>query len=217
MSTPVKAPITTDHLLGVVLAGGRSSRMGGGDKFLLPIAGTTMLELVLSRFKSQLKHIVISTNGDATRLKHFGAPITKDTIGEYEGPLAGILACFAWAKQHSPKTTHLLSIAADTPFFPENYTKAMLARANAIAPNSIILAKSQSHYHPIFGLWPLSLAQDLEKALKAGTRKIRAWTEQHNHDALMFDDILINSSTLDPFFNVNKPADFAQCKRFLSC
>lgn len=216
LNSPKVETINSANLLAVILAGGTSRRMGGGDKFLRPIAGTTMLDLVVNRIKPQVEQLVISANGDISALEKHGLPVIKDPIDGFVGPLAGILAGFHWAKENSPETSHIITIAADTPFFPTDYAKAMLDHANRGNTDRIILAKSQGRFHPIFGLWPISLAEDLENSLNDGMRKIRAWTGTHNETSLEFQDITINSTSIDPFFNVNEPGDLEICERLLS-
>jgi molybdopterin-guanine dinucleotide biosynthesis protein A len=207
--------LTLDTTVGVILAGGRSSRMGGGDKFLQPVAGTDMLTLVHQRFAKQIGTIIISANGAQNSLSSYNIPIVPDVIEGYAGPLAGIHAAMRWARLNHPAASHILSIAADTPFFPQNYTNAMLSHAESIEPESIILAKSHGRFHPIFGLWPISLEKELEQALSDGLRKIRAWTVSQKNSSLEFPDIKIGSESVDPFFNVNEPSDLEQCERLI--
>jgi len=213
LSAPSHNSITP---LGVVLAGGKSRRMGGEDKFLKPINQTNLLTQVLKRLKPQLETIIISSNSPPQTIREnlpdtealATIPIIADKIPDYAGPLAGLHSAMLWAKDNAPDTTHLISVAADTPFFPSNFAKTMMQHSETQAPNSIILAQSHGYYHPIFGLWPLHYQTILETALLTGVRKIRAWSEQHPNCALNFADETINGQRVDPFFNVNKPEDF---------
>lgn len=205
--------ITNRTITGVILAGGQSTRMGGGDKFLKEVAGKTILETVIEQFTPQCSTLIISANGDLNRLSAFKLPIIKDTIKEQvgkeqAGPLAGVLAAMLWSKENQPHHTHILSVAADSPLFPINYSQQMINHANALDEEAIILAKSNGWHHPIFGLWPVSLANDLEIQLKAGVRKIRAWTNTHANSVVEFENQLINGEGIDPFFNINNPEDF---------
>lgn len=200
--------LSKDLVTGVILAGGKSSRMGGGDKFLKSVNNKPILELIVDRFSKQCETIIISANGDLDRLKSYNKPIVKDPLDNYAGPLAGILAAMQWSKKNKPEHTHILSVAADTPLFPMDYVEKLITHAHEVHPQSIILAKSRGWHHPIFGLWPVSLQQDLEIQLNNGLRKIRAWTETHPNDSLEFDDITINNSQIDPFFNINDQSDF---------
>ena len=209
----MKPLITNRTITGVILAGGQSTRMGGGDKFLKEIAGKSILETVIEQFTPQCSTLIISANGDLNRLSAFKVPIIEDTIKEQAGkkqagPLAGVLGAMLWSKENQPHHTHILSVAADSPLFPGNYSQLMINHANALDEEAIILAKSNGWHHPIFGLWPVSLANDLEIQLKAGVRKIRAWTNTHANSVVEFENQLINGEEIDPFFNINNPEDF---------
>jgi len=220
LSKPSHSSITP---LGVVLAGGQSRRMGGKDKFLKPHKGTNLLTQVLKCISPQLETIIISSNTPAKTIREHlptaeafsSIPIIADKIQDYAGPLAGLHSAMLWAKDKAPKTTHLISVAADTPFFPSDFAKKMMQHNETQPAHSIILAQSHGYQHPIFGLWPLHHLENLETALLSGVRKIRAWSEQHPHCALNFDDETINGQTIDPFFNVNKPEDFEHFTQLL--
>lgn len=196
---------TDDGPLILVLAGGQSRRMGGGDKTLLPLGGKPMLSRILERLEDQSARIVLNANGDPARFSSFGVPVIPDCIGSYGGPLAGILTGMLHARQHFPAVRHIVSVAADTPFFP----KDLVARLKAAVPPSgpvIALASSNDRLHPVFGLWPVELADDLAFWLASGEDgKVLAWVDRH-------DSIEINFSAdpetgLDPFFNANRPED----------
>ncbi|GJM01311.1 MAG: molybdenum cofactor guanylyltransferase [Methyloligella sp.] len=217
----MKRPTLNNNMItGVILAGGQSTRMGGGDKFLKEINGKTILSLVIEKFEKQCSSVLISANGNPERLEAYNKPIIKDPIIEAEpttnkevegtlaGPLAGILAAMNWTKENQPGHTHILSVAADSPLFPDDFSKKMIHHSNDLNENSIILAKSGGWHHPIFGLWPIELASDLETQLNAGVRKIRAWTSTHPNSAIEFEEQNIKGTKIDPFFNINKPEDF---------
>ena len=147
-------------VVGVVLAGGQSRRMGGSDKFLQPVNGSNLLQAVLKRFAPQLDTIVISSNSPPSAIRAAfdpangfkQIPIISDCIPDFAGPLAGVHSAMKWVQDNKAETTHLISVAADTPFFPINFVAAMRAFAQKQAANSIILAQSHERYHPIFGL-----------------------------------------------------------------
>lgn len=203
------------NCVGVILAGGRSTRMGGGDKFLRPLAGTTMLDLVLNSLKAQLETNIISTNGDPARLSAYNLPAITDEIDGYAGPLAGMHAALSWTAQNQPNATHCLSVAADTPFFPENYAARMTEHAVKIGSKHIIIATSNGRHQPGFALWPLTVKDKLERALKDGTRKVRAFTDNQPNSTLAFEQLTLKGIEIDPFFNVNEPADLALCQKLL--
>lgn len=201
------AKISLDQCTGVILAGGRSSRMGGGDKFLLDIAGSTMLQRVIDQLSPSLQHLLISANGDLTRLEAYNLPLITDEIEGFAGPLAGIHAAMRWVEENLPACTHCLSAAADTPFFPKSYPADMLAALNDAGPDHIIMARSNGRHQPSFALWPISCRAALESALKQGLRKIRAFTDAQPSAVCEFENLSINGKQIDPFFNVNEAAD----------
>lgn len=202
---PNKAPQVRP--LGVILAGGRATRMGGGDKGLRLVAGRRLIDHVIDRLHPQVAGLAINANGDPARLAEFGLPILPDSIEGHAGPLAGVLAGLDWAAGQG--ATHIVTAAADTPFFPAD----LVARLQAAAgPTGLALAASQDadgrwQRHPTFGLWPISLREDLRAALREGLRKIVIWTERHQAGRADFA-----SGAFDPFFNVNTPQDIARAE-----
>lgn len=230
-SANTPSEITLEQTVGVILAGGQSSRMGGGDKFLKPVQNTTMLNLVKDRFTSQLQTVLLSANEPLERLRFINLPIVTDPpilssspLSEKKspsaGPLAGILAAMIWAEQNiiqatGNNPTHIISIGADTPFFPNQYVNSLIDEANKHSSDTIILAKSHDRYHPIFGLWPVSLRADLQMNLNEGLRKIRAWTDSHKNSSIEYQDIKLAGQSIDPFFNVNHPEDFTLLENLL--
>ena len=166
-------PATTHALpAAVVLAGGKSSRMGGDDKSLKLLGGRPLIAHVLDRLAPQASAVAISANGDPARFDRFGLPVLADTVPGYLGPLAGLLAAMQWAQTLG--ATHILSMPTDTPFFPENLA-ASLANASAAAP---ALAASVGRRHPAVGLWPVDLAGRLEDfLLSATTYRVSAFAD----------------------------------------
>ncbi len=112
-----------DHppTLGLVLAGGRARRMGGGDKALLKIGGETILQRVLSRLRPQCAGLIINANGDLKRFESYGAPAVADDVPDFAGPLAGILAGLDWAANSAPGIEWVVSTPGDCPFLPEDF------------------------------------------------------------------------------------------------
>ncbi len=193
--------------LGVILAGGQARRMGGGDKGLLKIGERTLLDLVIDRLSPQVDGLALNANGDPSRFKGFGLPVLPDTIAEYPGPLAGVLAGLDWATEQG--ASHIVTAAADTPFFPADLVpRLMLASEEQDKP--IALARTENGRHPTFGLWPVALRGDLRAALEAGVRKVVQWTDSHG--TAMADFPVVG---FDPFFNVNTPDDLARAEEIL--
>jgi molybdopterin-guanine dinucleotide biosynthesis protein A len=198
----------SEAIVGVVLAGGLGRRMGGGDKPLHAIGGRPMLAHVIDRLAPQVERIVINANGDPARFAAYGLPVVPDPIAGFLGPLAGILAGMRWSTANALRARLVASVAGDTPFFPADLV-ARLAHAQADRRDAISLAASAGGTHPVFGLWPVALADELEAFLKAGdTRKILAFVDRHTRIDVPFEDIpLPDGETADPFFNVNTPQD----------
>ncbi len=191
--------------LGVILAGGQATRMGGGDKGLLPLGSGTVLSHVIERLSPQVADLALNANDDPARFAHLGLPVLPDSIEGFAGPLAGVLAGLDWAAERG--ATHIVTAAADTPFFPGDLVPQLLAAAED-AP--IALARTENGRHPTFGLWPVALRDDLRRALDGGMRKVVQWTDTHGTAYADFPSL-----GLDPFFNVNTPEDLAEAQRLL--
>ncbi|WP_338550045.1 molybdenum cofactor guanylyltransferase MobA [Roseovarius phycicola] len=206
-------------LVGVILAGGLATRMGGGDKCLLPLGEGTLLDQVKDRLRPQVGALALSANGDPARFDGFDLPVVPDSIPEYPGPLAGVLAGLDWAADQGADA--VVSVAADTPFFPTNLVETLLAESEgmehplvlAATPRGETETKSMSRSglirHPTFGLWPVALRDDLRAALEGGLRKVVLWTEKHGGREAVF------SGGGDPFFNVNTPEDLRRAQAML--
>lgn len=194
-------------IAGVILAGGRATRMGGGDKPLRPLAGRPMLSYVIERLRPQVDGMVLNANGNPTRFAGFGLPVVPDALENYAGPLAGVLAGMRWAEQAMPQAHFIVSVAGDTPFFPSDLVER-LAACCAVERDMIALAASFDGIHPVFGLWPVRLADELEAFLAAGTSgKILAFTDRHTRINVPFEHLTIDHDEVDPFFNVNTPEE----------
>jgi molybdopterin-guanine dinucleotide biosynthesis protein A len=203
-----------DRLPAVILAGGRATRMGGGDKGLKLLAGRPMLAQIIERLRPQVGPIALNANGDPARFKEFGLPVIRDTISGFVGPLAGILAGMEWASQ-SGNGAYLISVAGDTPFFPADLVEKL--EVATCGGDKIGLASSAGRTHPVFGLWPLALRDDLVDFLAAGASfKVANFAERHDHVIVDFPLAAAGGRTIDPFFNVNTAADLeaaeAVCK-----
>ena len=194
--------------LGVILAGGRATRMGGGDKGLIPLGTATLLDHVIARLGPQTAGLALNANGEGARFDDLGLPVIPDSIEGFPGPLAGVLAGLDWAAEQG--ADHIITAAADTPFFPNNLTDR-LSEAGELALAATRDAESGKLYrHPTFGIWPVALRDDLRSALQNGLRKVVMWTDMHNAMTVEFP-----VGHFDPFFNVNTPADLALAEGFL--
>lgn len=204
----------SDQIVGVVLAGGQSRRMGGGDKCLLELAGKPLLAHVIDRLRPQVDALTLNANGDPARFAAFGLDVVADPVEGFAGPLAGVLAGFGWARAHAPQARWVVTAASDTPFFPEDLAARLLAATQGRYP-AIALAASAGRQHPVFGLWPTALEHDLRAALDAGTRKVLDWTARHTTVTAAFPETEVGGTALDPFFNANRPEDLARAEELL--
>jgi molybdenum cofactor guanylyltransferase len=200
---------------GVVLAGGQSRRMGGGDKGMLSLAGKPMLSHVIDRLAPQVGRMVINANGDPARFSSFGLPVVADTVTGFAGPLAGVLAGMRWSAAHAPGARWIVTAAGDAPMLPADVV-ARLAAAATPRPGCIALAQSAGSLHPVIGLWPVALAADLEDQLRDGVRKVLRWTDRHGTVAVDFPMLRLGGTEIDPFFNANTPEDLDQLRALLA-
>ena len=197
-------------IAGVLLAGGLSRRMGGGDKSLRILAGETILGRVIERAKPQVAALALNANGDPARFKDYGLPVVADSVPGFAGPLAGVLAGLDWAARDVPGAFHVASFATDAPFFPLDLVARLMA-AVSDGQHDLACAASGGQAHPVFGLWPLALREDLRAALKSGTRKVDQWTARHRLATVEFP-----TAPYDPFFNANTPEDLDAAERALA-
>jgi len=198
-------------IVGVLLAGGRSRRMGGGDKCLLPLAGQAVLARIIERARPQVGPLVLNANGDAARFAAFGLPVAADVVEGFAGPLAGILTGMEWARANAPDCAWLASFACDAPFLPADLVARLVATVAASGVD-MSCATSRGREHPVFGLWPVRLADDLRHALVGeGIRKVDVWTARYHLVRAEFA-----ADPLDPFFNLNAPEDFERAEAMLA-
>jgi molybdopterin-guanine dinucleotide biosynthesis protein A len=205
----------TQQIVGCVLAGGLSRRMGGGEKALLPLGGRPMLARVIERLHPQTGRLILNANGDPERLRSFGLPVVSDNITGFAGPLAGVEAGMKWAIDHAENATHIATAATDTPFFPENLVSALVAAVGGA--DDIVMAASAGNRHPVFALWPLSLHGDLHGWLQqTDTFKVMAWVRGHRLALVDFPPVTLAGQEIDPFFNANTPEEFAAAERLVA-
>jgi molybdopterin-guanine dinucleotide biosynthesis protein A len=194
--------------LGLLLAGGLARRMGGGDKPLRTIAGRTILAHVVERLRPQCDGLLLNANGDPVRFAEYGLPVVADSIPDFAGPLAGILAGLDWLAANRPGAQWLVSVAADTPFIPRDLV-ARLHAERAAANVPLACAASGGWTHPVIGLWPVALREELRHALTVeDERKIDRWTARHGVVSVEWP-----TEPVDPFFNANRPDDLAEAER----
>ncbi len=203
--------------LGVILAGGLATRMGGGDKGMLRLGGRRLLDRVIDRLGPQVEGLALNANGDLERFADLNLPVIPDSIQGYAGPLAGVLAGLDWAAEQGADC--IVTAAADTPFFPMDLAERLMQAAQgqqhplvlATTPRTGEALKSgggkRVNRHPTFGLWPVALRDDLRAELNNGLRKVVVWTDKHKGREALF-----LAEPFDPFFNVNTPEDLEKAQ-----
>ncbi|CTQ31607.1 molybdenum cofactor guanylyltransferase MobA [Jannaschia rubra] len=196
---------------GLILAGGKATRMGGTDanrvdKGRLTVGGTSLIARVMTRLGPQVDRLALNANGDPARWDDLGLPVLPDSVQGHPGPLAGVLAGLDWAA--SLGCSYIVTAAADTPFLPPDLVPRLL---EAAGPSGLALAATREGDRiwpqPTFGLWPTGLRDDLREALAQGTRKVLHWTDRHAVGLAVFP-----TDPFDPFFNVNTPEELAQAE-----
>jgi molybdopterin-guanine dinucleotide biosynthesis protein A len=206
---------SAQSVTGVILAGGQSRRMGGGDKGLLDLSGRPMLAHAIERLAPQVGRLVLNANGDPTRFAAFGLPVVADMVADFAGPLAGVLAGMRWSLANAPAARWIVTAAGDAPLLPRDLVARCLAalrdRSGAIA-----LAQSAGELHPVIGLWPVGLADDLQAELAAGVRKVLAWTDRHGTVPVPFAFVRVGGRDIDPFYNANTPAELDALRALLA-
>ena len=200
--------MSNEAIPGVLLAGGLARRMGGGDKPMRQIGGRTILERVIARLTPQCGELILNANGDPARFARFGLPVIPDTVADFPGPLAGILAALDWAAVHRPGVSIVFSAAADCPFLPRDLV-ARLSEALVNEDAQLAVAASGGQSHPVIGLWRVALRDELRHALvQEDIRRIDRWTARYKLATVAWP-----TEPLDPFFNANTMEDVVEAER----
>jgi molybdenum cofactor guanylyltransferase len=195
----------TIETFGLVLAGGLARRMGGGDKALIRIGRETILQRTLARLSPQVDGVVLNANGDPARFAAFGLPVVADSVPDFAGPLAGILAGLDWVAANRSDTEWVVSVPGDCPFLPHDLV-VRLHEARSAESKALACAHSGDWRHPVVGLWRVALREDLRHAVAVeDLRKIEVWTARHGVALADWP-----TEPVDPFFNVNTPEDVAR-------
>lgn len=195
-------------IVGVILAGGRAERMGGGDKCLCTIGGQTILARVVDRVRPQVEALALNANGDPARFASCGLPVVPDGIPGFAGPLAGVLAGLDWSAAQHPEARYVVTVPADGPFVPRDLVKR-LAETLIAEDAELVTAASGVQSYPVVGLWPVQLRDALRDALaNEGLHKVDAWTKRFRRAVAAFP-----ADPIDPFFNANTPEQLAEAER----
>ncbi|MFP3797890.1 molybdenum cofactor guanylyltransferase MobA [Paraburkholderia sp. SIMBA_027] len=214
----MNAPLPVSSITGLVLAGGRGQRMGGADKGLQMLHGQPLAAHVLARLAPQVGTLMISANRNRDTYAELGAPwqarVIADTLADFPGPLAGLLAGLRAVSQNAvdteATTEWLLSAPCDSPWLPADLAVRLADAARAqgvpIATATTTDAAGEVSLHPVFALVHISLADDLAAFLEAGERKVRAWYARHRAAEVAFADERA-------FYNINSFQELADLDR----
>jgi molybdopterin-guanine dinucleotide biosynthesis protein A len=203
----------SEPVVGVILSGGRSSRMGGGDKCLLQLAGQHMLTRIVDRLMPQVSEVIINANEDPLRFADFGLPVIADSIVGLAGPLAGVHAGLEWVKANTPRVRYIATVPSDTPFFPPDLVRSFLSEASSYP--ALLVAASREGVHPVVGLWPVAMVPQIEDALRVGMLKVGAFIKEHSATEVFFAPVRIGARLVDPFYNINRPEDLTYAEALL--
>ncbi len=197
-------------MIGIVLAGGLATRMGGGDKGLVLVGGVPILERVIATMRPQCDALVINANGDAGRFARYGLPVVPDDPAVPAGtlgPLAGVLAGLDWVAAHHPEAVRAVTVPTDTPFLPADLV-ARLAAALEAHRAPLACASSGGRVHGVVALWSVALRHDLRRALDEGLRKVGLFAERQGYARAVWP-----VEPCDPFLNANTPEDRVAAER----
>lgn len=194
----------------IILAGGLSRRMGGGNKALQLLAGETLLTRVIARLRPQCGALAINANGDPGLFDDYGLPVVADGVAGFAGPMAGVLAGMEWAATKGADS--VVSVSVDTPFIPMDLVYRL---QDAVGRSGLAIAASTDDVgrlrdHPTCGLWPVALGDELRAALESGLHRIGQFAAAYDPGRAVFD-----SRPVDPFLNLNTPEDLARAARLV--
>jgi len=199
--------MSEDNILGAILAGGQSKRMGK-DKLFLEFNNKKLIEHTIDKVKKYLKKVIIITNQDNEFFSKNNLITVKDCIEGQLGPLVGILTAMKWAKENLNKCSWIATFPCDTPFFPEKIIESFIKESEK-KESLILCASSHGRKHNIFGLWSLDLYDKLKDDLiNKKVRKVQDWTEKNKIKNLEF-----TFKDYDPFFNINTEEDLEFAKK----
>ena len=195
-------------VLGVVLAGGMSKRMKGGNKFFKKINGNTLIGYVINKALKQVPKLIINANINKSKFKKFKLDVVKDIVRGFKGPLAGILSAMNYGEREDFKW--IVTLPCDAPFFPFNLVNKLLERARK-KKCKIVIVSSNKRIHPVFGIWAISLKKSLNKTLiKEDEKKIDLFIRKHSYSVINFP-----YNEIDPFFNINNFNDLNKANKFI--
>jgi molybdopterin-guanine dinucleotide biosynthesis protein A len=198
-------------VVAVLLAGGLSRRMGGQDKMLRAVGGESILTRVIETVRPQARRLLLNANGDPARFADYGLPVARDVVEGFAGPLAGVLTGMEWTRDNAPECSWVLTVPTDAPFLPADLVARLVAAVGEQGAD-MACAASGGRHHPVCGLWPVRLADDLRRAMvEEDIRKVDIWTARYSLAVVEWP-----IDPVDPFFNANRPEDLAEAERLMA-
>tara|TARA_A100001015_G_scaffold227374_1_gene256843 strand:+ start:933 stop:1544 length:612 start_codon:yes stop_codon:yes gene_type:complete len=195
-----------NNILGIILAGGKSSRFGE-DKSTVKLGNKTLLDHTINKIENEFNEILVISNNKELNFKNKKIRVIEDCIKGQLGPLVGILTAMKWIKENKKDYRWVASFPCDTPFFDINLTnKLKLKTINT--SKKLIFLNSKKKRHNIFGVWSIDLIEILENDLKKNFRKVEIWA-----DKIGYESININIEKFDKFLNINTKKDFEKAKK----
>ena len=195
-----------NNILGIILAGGKSSRFGE-DKSTVKLGNKTLLDHIVNKIENEFNEILVISNNKELNFKNKKIQVLEDCIEGQLGPLVGILTAMKWVKENKKNYRWVASFPCDTPFFDINLTNKLKLKTNNTSKKLIFL-NSEKKRHNIFGAWSIDLAEILENYLKKNFRKVEIWA-----DKIGYESININIEKFDKFLNINTKKDFEKAKK----
>ena len=194
--------------VGAILAGGLARRMGGGDKPLRSVGGRAALARIVDRLAPQTLRVILNANDDPQRFSAFGLPVVADSLPDHPGPLAGVLAALDWTAATMPTVPWVVTVPGDAPFVPHDLV-ALLHTARQASNTMFACAASQGRTHPVVALWPVTIRDELRRAVgEQRIRKVGQFIQPRGCATAEW-----SATPVDPFLNVNTPDDLAEANR----
>ena len=197
-----------NNILGIILAGGKSSRFGE-DKSTTKLGDKTLLDHTVGKIKNEFTEILVISNNKELNFKNNKIHVVEDCIEGQLGPLVGILTAMKWVLKNKKKYKWIASFPCDTPFFDTKIINELKIKVKETSKKLIFL-NSNKKRHNIFGLWSLDLIEILEKDIKNNFRKVELWA-----DKVGYENININGEKFDRFLNINTKNDLEEAKENL--
>ena len=194
-----------NNIIGIILAGGKSSRFGE-DKSNIKLGNKTLLNHTVDRIEKEFSEVLIISNNKKHNYKNEKIYTIKDCIEGQLGPLVGILTAMKWVKENKKNYKWIASFPCDTPFFDIRFISKLKLKTKATSKKLIFL-NSDKKRHNIFGLWSMDLIETLEKDIKNSFRKVEIWA-----DKVGYESININTEKFDRFLNINTKEDLEKAK-----